>query len=197
MALHVRPPSRSAADRRWAAAGCPGRRRPGYPASSPTCPLVVATGQPARYARDMPTVELIYDGDCPHVDGAREQLLRAFAEVQLEPRFREWRRDDPDAPDRVRGCGSPTILVDGRDVAAAAEILRRLLPSLRRTGRRHGGRPERGGHRLRLAGVRVAEHEPQRLSGPPGRATRSRSFMARLTPPSRAGPPRRRCRSRP
>ena len=67
----------------------------------------------------MPVVELVYAGDCPHVEDARAQLLRAFARAKVPPRFREWRADDPASPERVRGYGSPTILVDGRDIARA------------------------------------------------------------------------------
>ncbi|MDZ7736725.1 MAG: hypothetical protein U5P41_11975 [Gammaproteobacteria bacterium] len=65
----------------------------------------------------MPKVELIYDRDCPNVGPARGQLLRAFAEAGGMPaRWREWRRDDPDSPDYVRHYGSPTVLIDGRDI---------------------------------------------------------------------------------
>ena len=67
----------------------------------------------------MPTVELIYDRDCPNVPQARENLLRAFSQLKLAPRWREWDRADADAPVHVRAYGSPTILVDGRDVAGA------------------------------------------------------------------------------
>lgn len=65
----------------------------------------------------MPTVELVYDGDCPNVAGARVQLLRAFAKADMPPRWLEWRGDGQESPDHVRGYGSPTILVDGKDVA--------------------------------------------------------------------------------
>ena len=67
----------------------------------------------------MPTVELIYDSDCPNVPRARENLLRAFSQTGLAPRWQEWDRADADAPAHVRAYGSPTILVDGRDVAGA------------------------------------------------------------------------------
>lgn len=67
----------------------------------------------------MATVELVYDAGCPHVAAARAELLRAFAAAGAPPRWREWRGDDPEAPPHVRGHGSPTILVAGRDVAAA------------------------------------------------------------------------------
>ncbi len=65
-------------------------------------------------------VELIYDADCPHVAGARAQLLRAFTVTSVPARWEEWRRDDPDAPARVKAFGSPTILLNGRDVSPMA-----------------------------------------------------------------------------
>ena len=68
----------------------------------------------------MPTVELISDAECPNVDDARTQLNRAFAEAGLSPLWTEWRSDDVTSPAHVRGYGSPTILVDGRDVANGA-----------------------------------------------------------------------------
>jgi mercuric ion transport protein len=60
--------------------------------------------------------ELIYDRDCPNVPKARARLLRAFAEEGVSPRWLEWEREDPASPTYVRGYGSPTILVDGKDV---------------------------------------------------------------------------------
>lgn len=70
----------------------------------------------------MPNVDLVYDADCPNASEARAQLLRAFTEAGIEARWREWRADDPDAPGHVRGFGSPTVLVEGRDVAGAAPV---------------------------------------------------------------------------
>jgi hypothetical protein len=66
----------------------------------------------------MAEVELVYDRDCPNVPEARAQLRRAFASAELGGVWREWCTDDDAAPAHVRGYGSPTILVDGRDVAA-------------------------------------------------------------------------------
>jgi len=62
------------------------------------------------------TVELIFDRECPNVDGAREQLRRAFAAVGVTASWIEWDRESPDAPAYVRRYGSPTVLVDGQDV---------------------------------------------------------------------------------
>jgi hypothetical protein len=67
----------------------------------------------------MHRVELIYDADCPNVNDARANLLRAFADAALQPRWQEWERGDPGSPSHVRGFGSPSILVDGKDVANA------------------------------------------------------------------------------
>ena len=65
----------------------------------------------------MMTVELIYDHDCPNAGSARERLMRAFEAVGVAPRWSEWERSDPASPAHVRSYGSPTILVDGKDVA--------------------------------------------------------------------------------
>jgi hypothetical protein len=62
-------------------------------------------------------VEFIYDPDCPNVAEARAQLLRAFTETGISPRWVEWSRDSVEAPAYARGFGSPTLLVNGHDVA--------------------------------------------------------------------------------
>ena len=67
-----------------------------------------------------PTVDLVYDVDCPNVDEARHVLRHALAETGFPPVWREWPRDAADTPPALRGLGSPTILVDGNDVSADA-----------------------------------------------------------------------------
>lgn len=69
-----------------------------------------------------PTVELVYDKDCPNVAAARANLLRAFAEVGMPARWTEWEQSSPEAPARLRGFGSPTVLVEGHDVAGAQPV---------------------------------------------------------------------------
>lgn len=64
----------------------------------------------------MATVDLVYDMDCPNVSLARANLLLAFARAGVKPKWSEHRIGDPEAPAHTRGYGSPTILVDGRDV---------------------------------------------------------------------------------
>jgi hypothetical protein len=61
-------------------------------------------------------VELIFDPGCPNVGEARAQLSQALRQLGLRERWKEWSLVDPEVPARLRGFGSPTILVDGRDV---------------------------------------------------------------------------------
>jgi len=68
----------------------------------------------------MPTVELVYDPGCPNVAAARAHLLRAFAHARLAPSWSEYAISDPATPRHARGYGSPTLLVDGRDVSGEA-----------------------------------------------------------------------------
>ncbi len=65
-------------------------------------------------------LELIYFQSCPHVAEARANLHSALVAARMNVPVEEWDRDDPDAPDYVRGHASPTILVNGRDVSGDA-----------------------------------------------------------------------------
>lgn len=65
-------------------------------------------------------VELIYDADCPNVAQARSLLIKAFTQTGLSARWREWERSAPDSPEYARRYGSPTILVNERDVGGGA-----------------------------------------------------------------------------
>lgn len=62
-------------------------------------------------------VELIYDQTCPNVDKARHVLGEAFARVGIASSWAEWDRESPESPEHARRYGSPTILVNGKDVA--------------------------------------------------------------------------------
>ncbi len=65
----------------------------------------------------MTQIEFIYDLDCPNVNGAREALRAALAQGGRAEQWQEWNRADANAPEHVRRYGSPTILVNGRDIA--------------------------------------------------------------------------------
>lgn len=62
-------------------------------------------------------VELIYFEGCPNLAAARANLRTALEAHGTEAEVREWKQGDPEAPDYVEGYASPTVLVDGRDVA--------------------------------------------------------------------------------
>lgn len=65
----------------------------------------------------MATLELIFDRDCPNAEAAREHLRQALALANRDPVWTEWDREAPESPDHARQFGSPTILVNGRDVS--------------------------------------------------------------------------------
>jgi hypothetical protein len=62
-------------------------------------------------------VVLIHDPECPNVAEARSNLRRALDATGRPPRWRECDRNAADTPAEWRAYGSPTILVNGQDVA--------------------------------------------------------------------------------
>lgn len=62
-------------------------------------------------------IELVYFEGCPNVEAARENLRRAFNDLGLEADWLEWDQGNDNAPEHVKAFGSPSILVDGKDVA--------------------------------------------------------------------------------
>jgi len=61
-------------------------------------------------------VDLVYDLTCPNVEEARAAIRTALTAVGLPPIWQEWLRVDPDTPAALRQLGSPSVLVNGRDV---------------------------------------------------------------------------------
>ncbi len=64
-------------------------------------------------------IELIYQPDCPNIDAARAALRQALLAAGKVPRWREWDSTAPNAPPHARAYGSPTVLVNGVDIAGA------------------------------------------------------------------------------
>lgn len=67
----------------------------------------------------MTSIELIYDSTCPNVPAARDRLSEVLSLLGITEGWREWERSSPEAPTYVIDYGSPTILVNGEDVAGA------------------------------------------------------------------------------
>ena len=65
-------------------------------------------------------VQLVYFTGCPNVDAARAALRDALAAEHLDLTIEEIDVERDDAPSWARGWGSPTILVDGNDIAGQA-----------------------------------------------------------------------------
>ena len=62
-------------------------------------------------------IELVYDPGCPNVGRARDVLTAACREVHVPAVWTEWNSEDPTCPAHARNLGSPSILVNGEDVA--------------------------------------------------------------------------------
>ena len=65
-------------------------------------------------------VQLISFSGCPNVENARRALRQALASLALEETFEEVDSAAHDTPDELKSWGSPTILVDGVDVAGGS-----------------------------------------------------------------------------
>ena len=62
-------------------------------------------------------IELVYDPGCSNIDRAREILTQACRDAEIPAVWTEWSSDDPQCPEYALNLGSPTIIVNGEDVA--------------------------------------------------------------------------------
>jgi hypothetical protein len=65
------------------------------------------------------TVELVFFEGCPNVPAARANIRASLEGAGLRAEWTEWDLLAEEAPARVRGYASPTILVNGKDVTGA------------------------------------------------------------------------------
>lgn len=63
-------------------------------------------------------VELVYDATCPNVEDARRAIRAALLECGMPVTWKEWERGLETTPPALRALGSPTILINGRDVGS-------------------------------------------------------------------------------
>jgi hypothetical protein len=62
-------------------------------------------------------IELVYDPGCPNVGRARDVLTAACRGAGVPAVWTEWSTGEATCPPHVRNLGSPSILVNGDDVA--------------------------------------------------------------------------------
>ena len=62
-------------------------------------------------------IDFIYDEGCPNIELARYNLTQALEQLGLPAHWQEFESSQADLPDYARGFGSPSILVDAKDVA--------------------------------------------------------------------------------
>jgi hypothetical protein len=68
-----------------------------------------------------PVIEVLYVQDCPHYQVALALVERVRAEVGIDTELRTTVIVDQAAAEQARFPGSPTVRVDGRDVAPGSE----------------------------------------------------------------------------
>lgn len=61
-------------------------------------------------------VQLLTFSGCPNAEAARRTLRAVLASAGISASIEEVDTDAPDTPEPLRGWGSPTILIDGKDV---------------------------------------------------------------------------------
>ena len=66
-----------------------------------------------------PKVELVFFDGCPNVDETRHRIQVALQQTGAAPSWQEWDTLKPATPADRRSYGSPTVLVDGKDVTGA------------------------------------------------------------------------------
>ena len=62
-------------------------------------------------------VQLLTFPGCPNADAARNTLRAVLAWMGIVLLIEEVNLDSPETPEHLRGWGSPTVLIDGVDVA--------------------------------------------------------------------------------
>jgi len=60
-------------------------------------------------------IEILYVADCPNVGQARQHVDAALRSAGMTANVQETEVSDAETAARVGMCGSPTVLVDGRD----------------------------------------------------------------------------------
>ena len=67
-------------------------------------------------------IELIYFDGCPNAAAARSNIDAALARAGMTASVQVWEQNDPGSPTYARAHGSPTVLVNGRDVTGGVKV---------------------------------------------------------------------------
>ena len=95
--------------------------------------MTIPSGDALGTTRERQVVLLFFHG-CPHVEEARRNVRAALTSAGVGEQWVEWDLEAPTTPDRFKGFGSPTVLVDGVDVQGGT-------PATHGTACRMGGAP--------------------------------------------------------
>lgn len=69
-----------------------------------------------------PRIDLVYFDGCPNAAIARENLNAAIKSVAPGLEWSEWDLMSESTPERFRQHGSPTVLINGRDVTGEGHL---------------------------------------------------------------------------
>jgi hypothetical protein len=98
----------------------------------------------ADRSRRRPVIEVLYVQDCPHYQATLALVERVRAELGIDTELHTTVIVDQAAADQARFPGSPTVRVDGHDVAPGSEPATEYLVGCRlyRLEFRFAGQPE-------------------------------------------------------
>ena len=98
-------------------------------------------------------IEILTFEGCPNAQAARELVERVIADVGTDVELTYVNVSDPDAAERLRFLGSPTIRVDGRDIEPGGDDRTEYALACRvyRTEKGTSGTPEESWLREALA----------------------------------------------
>ena len=95
-------------------------------------------------SRRRPVIEVLYVQDCPHYRETLALVDRVRGELGIDAELRTTLVVDQAAAEQARFAGSPTVLVDGRDVEPGSEPVTEYVLGCRlyRLEHRFVGQPE-------------------------------------------------------
>jgi hypothetical protein len=104
-------------------------------------------------------IEVLYVPDCPHHPAAMHKLNEVLAEEGIVSDIAEVAVHDMATAKTLQFCGSPTIRINGRDVAAELGVVQHFAVSCRLyPGSKEQGVPPVEMIRQAVRDARTAEH---------------------------------------